>query len=290
MAWHRVELGGLLGGHSGVDIDKGRANACIALARVLSRCSQGIGIAAFEGGSASNAIPRDASAIVGVARDREADFLSALQREADALRKELGESDPGMSISASGSPVPAAALAPVPSQDFLAMLAGMPNGLFSMEADMPGLVRSSSNLGTLKAAAADGYFKADTLVMVRSSSDEEKERYAAEAETRIQGMEGSGWKVGQHRAAVSPAWSPNMASPLLALAKDVYRETHGDWPLVKSTHGGLECGVFRPIFPHWDMISLGPDIRYPHSPDERVRVESVGIVYAFLKGLVERLQ
>jgi dipeptidase D len=285
-AWYELRLSGLLGGHSGMDIDKGRANACLALARILDKAGQAPCLVSLQGGTASNAIPREAEAVVGVSEQNKSAFIQALDREALALKAELGPADPGLRLDinpAAGVPM---ALNPVASRHFLTLLAGLPNGLYAMESDMPALVRSSSNLGTLKAGVSEHGFTAEILIMVRSSSDGEKEAYASAAERRLAGAEAAGWTVRIERPSTTSAWSPDASSKLLALCKKVYREERGEEPAVLSTHGGLECGIFRPRFPAWDMISLGPTIRNPHSPDERLHIASVGRSYAFLKRLI----
>jgi dipeptidase D len=171
----------------------------------------------------------------------------------------------------------------------LAVLGALPNGLVSMEPDMPGLIRTSLNLGQLNGTVTGGMFRLDTMVMVRSSSDEEKESLGATVEKRLAGAVDHGWSVSQHRPSVTPAWTPDSTSALLAETKAVYRELFGKDPRVTSTHGGLEPGLFRPRFPDWDMISIGPNIRYPHSPDERVELASVARSYRFVRELITRL-
>jgi dipeptidase D len=285
-AWYELRLSGLLGGHSGMDIDKGRANACLALARILEKAGQAPCLVSLQGGTASNAIPREAGAVVGVSEENKGAFIQALDREALALKAALGPADPGLRLDIKPAAALPMALNPVASQHFLTLLAGLPNGLYAMESDMPSLVRSSSNLGTLKAGTSAASFTAEVLVMVRSSSDEEKEAYAAAVERRLSGAEATGWQLSIERPSTTPAWSPNPSSALLTLCKKVYREERGEEPAVLSTHGGLECGIFRPRFPAWDMISFGPTIRNPHSPDERLHIASVRRSYAFLRRLI----
>lgn len=292
LAWLRVSLGGLLGGHSGMDIDKGRANACMSLAAALSGVAE-VGVAeagpsfrlaVMEGGSASNAIPRDAFALIGV--EDEAAARKALNLAGAALKERFAAAEPKLKLAVAGSAAPAYALTAAASAEFCHLVGSLPDGLFAMERDIPGLVRSSSNLGILRATAADGAFRTEITTMVRSSSDKEKERYAAAIEAAFDAAAAKGWGLERARVSVSPAWEPDPLSPLLAKAKAAFKAMRGFEPKVKSTHGGLECGVFRPLFPDMAMISVGPTIRYPHSPDERVNVASVARAYEFLKSLV----
>lgn len=287
LSWLRLSLGGLLGGHSGMDIDKGRANACVSLAAALSGVAEAglpFRLAAMEGGSASNAIPREALALIGV--EDEAAARNALSLAGAALKGRFGAAEPKLELSLSATAAPAYALAPASAAEFCSLVCSLPDGLFAMEPDIPGLVRSSSNLGILRATASDGAFRAELTTMVRSSSDEEKERYAAAIEAAFDAAASKGWSLERARVSVSPAWEPDPSSPLLAKAKAAFKAMRGFEPKVKSTHGGLECGVFRPLFPDMAMISVGPTIRYPHSPDERVNVASVARAYEFLKSLV----
>lgn len=288
-AWYELRLSGLLGGHSGMDIDKGRANACLALARILDKSGHALCIGSLSGGTASNAIPREVEAFIGVSEASKSELVQALDREALALKAELGSADPGLRLDIRPAAAAPLALGPVASQAFIKLLAGLPNGLYAMESAMPNLVRSSSNLGTLKAGVEGGRFAAELLVMVRSSSDEEKEAYAAAVERRLAEAEALGWDLAIARPSTTPAWSPNPSSGLLALCKRVFLEQRAEEPAVLTTHGGLECGIFRPLFPAWDMISIGPTIRNPHSPDERLHVASVGRSYAYLKRLIEAI-
>lgn len=286
-----ASVGGLLGGHSGVDIDKGRANASLALLRLLSRPALPLRLASFSGGTAANAIPREARALIALPPGAAAPFAAAFEREAAALKAELGPADPGFSAALAPVESPNAlfALDEASSAGILSLLAALPNGLVAMEPDMPGLVRSSLNLGRVSSHVEAGSFELSVLAMARSSSDAELEAIAKEVESRLDSAARSGWRVLRTRPSEGPAWTPDPGSPLLAEAKAAYRELFGADPKVTSTHGGLECALFRPRFPSWDMVSLGPTIRFPHSPDEAVRIESVAASYRFLLALAKRL-
>lgn len=287
LTWFRAELGGLLGGHSGVDIDKGRDNATLALASLLERTRVPLYLATLAGGTAANAIPRDARALVGVKENDAASFREAFKAAAAERRLSLGAKDPGLEAAlAPAQESPTLALGPTEASSLLTVLGSLPNGLQAMEPDMPGLIRTSLNLGTLKAKVEGTAFSAEVTVMIRSSSDDEKASLADTVERRLEGAADHGWSVSRSRPSESPAWSPNNASPLLAKAKEVYKELFGKYPTVTSTHGGLETGLFRPRFPGWDMLSLGPTIRYPHSPDERLEAPSVERSYRFVKRLL----
>ncbi len=287
--WFELRVSGLLGGHSGVDIDKGRGNASLLLCRAAA-AAPGARLALLEGGTASNAIPRDARALLGLAAAGREKALALIQAEAKAIAAELAGSDPGFAFGLEEKPAPDAALSPEDSAALFRAVLGLPNGLFEMEPDMPGLVRSSSNLGELRLGlppakeAAAGRVGFHALSLVRSSVEAEKERIGAGIEAAF-----AAYGAATSRPSEAPAWTPDLKSPLLALARAAYTEVTGAEAAIRATHGGLECGLFRPRFPHWDMISLGPNIRYPHSPDERVEVASVERFHRFARALVEKL-
>ena len=290
LSWFEASVGGLAGGHSGIDIDKGRANAPLVLTRLLRRSEGSARIAALGGGTAANAIPRAARACIGVGPEEVEGFRSAFLRETAALRAELGPADPGLTaeLKPLTGEAPSLALPAEESDRLLALLSGLPNGLRALEPDMPGSIRTSSNLGRLDGRIEGGRFRVSTLVMVRSSSESDKADLAGEIETVLGGAVRFGWLAEISRPSDSPAWAPNPASPLLAAARSAYRDLFGEDPRIVSTHGGLETGIFRPVFPDWDMLSFGPKILNPHSPDERLEIASVGRSYRFLKELLVR--
>jgi dipeptidase D len=263
------------------------------LVQTLVETREALHLAWIFGGTAANAIPREASAIVGLASDRAESFKKAFTAQVRAARIALGERDPEMAaeLAPLAAPVeaPSLSLAPADTGSLLAMLEALPNGLIEMEPDMPGLVRTSLNLGQLAGDIIDGVFRLKTMVMVRSSSDEEKEHLASTVERRLQGATDHGWRITQRRPAQTTAWPPDTGSPLLAVAKASYRELFGKDPTLSSTHGSLETALFRPRFPSWDMLSIGPNIQYPHSPSERVEIASVARSYRFVRELVQRL-
>lgn len=288
--WLAASVGGLSGGHSGVDIDKGRANAAITLARILS-ASGPARMASLSGGDAANAIPREARAVIGLEERRLAAFRAAFLREAEVVGAELRGADPGFRavIGPAEAPAEAWALDEARSSGILGLIASSPNGLVAMEPDMPGSIRSSLNLGRVAGSAKAGTFALETMVLARSSSDAEREAMAAAHEAHLSRAAAFGWTVSSRRPATLAAWPPNLRSPLLAKARSAYRDLFGADPLVTATHGGLECGIFRPLYPDLDMISLGPTIQNPHSPGERVHIPSVGRSYRLLKTLLESL-
>lgn len=292
-----VGIGKLAGGHSGVDIDKGRANASLLLVRLLAGLGVPFRLLSISGGTAANAIPRDANAIVAVEDGQVERFVDAIKTAADTVRVGLSPSDSGFTLSiaqAAGGAGPASAPGSAESAAILRLLATIPDGLQAMEPELAGSVRTSCNLGILSCEHGEGSIRLTATEMVRSSSAEEARLLAAQIESTLAAAP-AGWTAAITRNAASPAWTPELDSPLLAAAKEVWKAVSlrecgiAREPAVTTTHGGLECGHFRLHFPGWGMISFGPGIEYPHSPSERLDIGSVGPCYARLEALIERL-
>ena len=283
--WLNVAVGGLLGGHSGADIHLGRGNASRALAELLLRSGERSPwrLASFEGGSAANAIPREARALVAVPSSSRRSWDRHFAEALDDLANRFGSADPGLRATAAQAAASGWALPPDRSASILASILALPNGLISLSPDVPGMVQSSCNLGILKLSGGPSS-RLEALAMVRSSNEVEKEGIASQVEGSFRAL---GAKTSRPSAA--PAWTPEPASRLLAIATETYRDLSGEDATVMATHGGLECGLFRPVFPHWDMLSIGPTIRFPHSPRERVHIPSVERFWRFLVALAERL-
>jgi len=277
-----VRVSGLKGGHSGLDIALGRGNAIRILARAVAA---GVGLDGFqfgciEGGNKRNAIPREASACVYLAPDK----VEAFQRgaaEFDALiRTELGAADPGVQVRVSRDPGACPAMDAATSGRLLRLLLALPHGPLAMSQDIPGLVETSSNLAVVRRDSTAVTVLCNSRSSIASALD--AVRLGIEAAGHLAG--GTVEKSGQY-----PGWRPNMASPLLAVTRECWRQITGQEPHVTAIHAGLECGVLNERIPGMDSISFGPDIRGAHSPDEQVSIASTGRFYAFLKALLKTL-
>lgn len=285
--WAKLTVSGLLGGHSGMDIHRGRGNAIMLALRLLGAEAPepGLRLASFEGGGAANAIPREARALVGLPAGAYDAWSAGLAARGGTVRNELGANDPGFSFGLAEAPAPAACLSAEDTAAAVSALYRLPDGCMKMEPSMPDITRTSSNLGSLSLAADGGRMAMRTLALVRSSLEQDKQRVCGELEDALAAL-----GARSTRPSESPAWKPEPTSLLLSLAVDEYRNAFCAAPKILSTHAGLECGVFRPIYPDWDMLAIGPTIRYPHSPDERVHVPSVQKFWRFLTALVSRLR
>jgi dipeptidase D len=267
----RVTVSGGRGGHSGGDIALGRANAIKLLARALSG-ARGVRIAALDGGSSRNAIPRDAAALV-------VGDAGAIARAGEAAAAAYAKTDPRVEVtidSADAEPTWTAE----GSARILDLVAAIPHGPLGMSADFPGVVETSSCLSV--AASEDG---ALTLTCLSRSADDARMPEvtgAIEAAARLAGAT-------PEPGGRYPGWLPDLASPLLATARSVHERVFGAAPLVSVVHGGLETAVIGARKPGLDMISFGPLIEGPHAPGERLHVASAERFMRLLAALADEL-
>ena len=272
--FHALNLFGLKGGHSGCDIHLGRGNAIKLLVRTLRRLEvHGVRIASLTGGSLANAIPREASVIIAVPADQQDQVAALVDSLHSELSNELKIAEPDLAITLVNAQ-PVEQLMPVQTQaQWLAALEACPNGALRMSDTVTGVVETSANMGVL--TIADGKVQVQVLPrsLVDSCVDATRDTVAGlfkllDADVQF--------------ADSYPGWQPNSDSKILAIMKDVYSELYGKVPSVQVVHAGLECGLLGSKYPEWDMISFGPTICFPHSPDEKVHIDSVQKFWDFL--------
>ena len=275
----RIELRGLRGGHSGVDIHEERGNAIKLLVRVLRALEArfSLRLARLEGGTARNALPREAAATVAIPAEAQAILLAEIAAWQQLLRKELGGVDGGVLLSA----VPGTAeavLAPGEQAAWLASLHAAPHGVRRWSRDIPGVVETSNNLGIVLVAPDGGCCN----FMVRSLADSAAAALADEISSLFS-LSGSGVEqTGQY-----PGWTPNPSSRLLALCQAVHRrEFFGEDSAVRVIHAGLECGIIGAKYPGMDIVSFGPTIRGAHAPGEAVDIASVERTWRLLGAIL----
>jgi dipeptidase D len=277
----KVHLSGLRGGHSGLDIDKGKGNATQLLARMLYRLDIPFGLVTLEGGTKHNAIPREAFAHVEVPEKREGDFRAALENRFKEIRFEYRTAEKDMKLSVEPAPVKGPPSMDKDSQDqVLGLLVGIPHGVAAMSMEIPGLVETSNNLAIVRVKGRKVLIHTSTRSSVQSALEALREKLAAVGRL-------AGAKV--NHLSGYPSWTPDLDSKLLKTMKTVYRNLYGTEPKVETVHAGLECGIIGKKYPGMDMISFGPTLRNPHSPDERVHVESVDKFYELLKAVLKSL-
>jgi len=272
---YRIVVKGLKGGHSGLDIHLGRGNAnkIINTLMLMAADKVGLRVSQVDGGSLRNAIPREAFATI-VVPAKNAELFEQFTAEFEAIAKdEFAEADGGLSIQAEAAELPENVVDMKTQNSLFEAVAKCPNGVIAMSKDMEGVVETSTNLATVK--MNDGQFVIGTLQ--RSSVDADKEKLAAQIRDVFEKAGGKAYSSGDY-----PGWKPNVKSPILHAMKDVYNNKFGKVPEVKVIHAGLECGILGSAYPNWDMISFGPTIRHPHSPDEKVNIDTVKLFWEYL--------
>ncbi len=278
----RLSLTGLKGGHSGLDIGLGRGNSNILICRFLFSAGKEfkLRLAGIEGGNLRNAIPRETMAVVTVPGESTDAFLESVKAHEEMFRAELGSVEPGLSFKAQPCGLPAGVIDMDAQDRMVRAVFGLPNGVIRMSADMPGVVETSSNLAVVKS----GEGSINMLCLVRSSVDTAKLSISRSLQCVF---ELAGAEV-THDGSY-PGWKPNVESAILKIMKTVYSERFGKVPEVKVIHAGLECGIIGDAYPGLDMISFGPTIRSPHSPDEKVNIESVKKFWDYLVMTLEQI-
>ena len=278
----RLEVGDLLGGHSGDDIDKGRANSNKLLARFLYNAIDkfGVALAEFDGGNLRNAIPREAYAIVGVPSSEVEDFEERYLEFGQMMMEEFKHTEPRMRFAVTDAEAPKHVMSNDDMCYLLLTLVGLPNGVLGMSFAMPGLVETSSNLASVKFDLEKQEIKVTTS---QRSSVESAKLYAAQHIESVFYL--AGFDV-EHSDGY-PGWAPNPDSKLLTESVECYRRLFNKEPKVRAIHAGLECGLFLEKYPHLEMVSFGPTLRGVHSPDERLEISTVD---KFWKLLVELLR
>jgi dipeptidase D len=277
-----VTVSGGLGGHSGSNIHLGRSNAVKVLGRALREAyaKTPFGLVLLEGGKSRNAIPRDAHAVVTVAADREADFRSAVEEAAATIRDAFAKTDAGVNVTVDGADNATDAWTEEGTAKLLDTIALVPTGPLAMSPDFDDLVETSTSLGE---AITEG----DTLTLhslSRSSNDSALPETigALDAAARLAGGE---LEIKHNYGG----WRPNLDSQALAAAKRAYEQLFGEPPIVTAVHAGLETAVIGDKVAGLDMLSFGPQIEAPHSPDERVSIPTADRFWRLLVGVLDEL-
>jgi dipeptidase D len=276
-----LRLAGLKGGHSGLEIHQQRGNAVQLLARALYAASQEtpFQLAAFQGGNKHNAIAREASARVAVPSGRRDAFTRAVEGEIAAIREEIRAVEPDLTFEAAEGTAENVWTADL-TRKLLLLLSTLPHGVLAMSQDIQGLVETSVNLAAVSESDGKIHVLLSSRSSVASAMMATRRRLRAAADL-------VGATVEENEGY--PGWKPNVQSPLLKLFRDVHQRVEGSDPELRAVHAGLECGVIGEKFHGMDMISFGPAIEGAHSPDERVKVDSVERFYGLLKETLREL-
>lgn len=271
----RITASGLKGGHSGVDIALGRANSNKIMFRFLmqSESDFGIRLAESAGGNLRNAIPRESYSIVLVPEIRTKEFEKFVKGYDKMYKTEFAETEPDLEFKAVKVALPAKVMNKDDQYRIIRALFACPNGVQRMSQAMKGLVETSNNMAIVKCSG--GKFECHNLT--RSSVNTAKEATAWKIAAVFHLIDAEVTLTGGY-----PGWNPNMQSPILKVISAVFSNMFGKDPDVKAIHAGLECAIIGGVYPTLDMISFGPTIRFPHSPDEKVNIESVGKFWKFI--------
>jgi dipeptidase D len=277
-----VAVGGGLGGHSGTDIARGRANAIKVLARVLRETLRDVPfrLAALDGGKSWNAIPRDAIAVCSLALEREGDFRAAVDTAGAVISDHYARTDPNVTVTHARADGEADAWTEAGTAGLLELLAVVPSGPLALSADFPGLVETSTSLG--EAATEAGRLRLHHMTRSSNGAAVPEVLDALEGAARLAG---GSFEVQQS----DPGWRPDLDSPALAVAGRVYERLFGAPPIVTAVHAWLETAVIGERVGALDMISFGPQIEAPHSPDERVSIPTVERFWQLLVAIVDEL-
>lgn len=279
---YTIKLSGLQGGHSGAEIDKGRANAIVEIGRVLKRIedSAEIGIVSLNGGLKDNAIPREVLSEVLVAADQTAAFEAVIAQLDGILKKEYAASDAEISLSAECNGEKKGQVTDYRSQTrMLFFLRNMPNGICNMSTDVAGLPETSLNAGIMK-LEQDCF---SVSFSVRSSVPSRKENLMDRLDYLTGFLGGEAVFTGSY-----PAWEYKRDSKIRPLAQEVYRDLFKKEPIVETIHAGLECGILSEKIPDLDCVSFGPDNYDIHTPQERLSISSTERVWEFLIEMLKR--
>ncbi|MDR0364627.1 MAG: aminoacyl-histidine dipeptidase [Bacteroidales bacterium] len=278
---YKISGKGMKGGHSGMDIILGRANANKVLFRFFYEALKKIDmrIADVQGGSLRNAIPREAFATVTVPESQAKAFESLIKKMEKIFRNEYALVEPSLEFFCEKTKMPEKVMNIAEQAKYVRAIYACPNDVERMSNAMLGLVETSDNLAIVNIKKG----KVDAKILIRSSVDTAKQDLANKIASVFQLVEGCNIKF----SGSYPGWNPNMDSAILKIAQATYKKLYKKTPEIKAIHAGLECGILGSKYPKWDMISFGPTIRSPHSPDERVNIPSVEKFWKFLTEILK---
>ena len=278
----RVTIKGLTGGHSGMDIHKGRGNANKLMNRLLLSLSNdlAIEISSIDGGSLRNAIPRESVAVITVADAKKETLKKQIQNFESILKAEHSTTDPKLVVALEDAETPSQVFNKDFQYKLLRSIYACPFGIYRMSPDIAGLVQTSNNVA--RVFVKDGAYQIQCLT--RSSVDSEK--------TDLQNAITSAFELLGAEIATGgsyPGWAPKPSSPIVKLMSDLYKERFKEEAKVSACHAGLECGILGTNYPDMQMISFGPNITGAHSPDEKVQISSVQKFWGFLLETLVRI-
>ena len=278
---YKISVNGLKGGHSGDDINKGLGNSNKILNRILWNAANlyKIKISNFDGGNLRNAIPREASAIIIVGEKHKNNFEKYLKKISREIKNELAMTESELLIKPELIELPEKVLRKGIQKRLLNAIYACPHGVVAMSQEMKGMVETSTNLASVK------FIKGNRILITtsqRSSVDSAKQDIANQIASTFRLAKAKVKHTGNY-----PGWAPNPDSEISKLLAGSYEKLFNKKPVIRSIHAGLECGLLGGVYPNFDMISFGPTIRFPHSPDEKVKIDTVKKFWDFLVLILE---
>ncbi|MEX2595706.1 MAG: M20/M25/M40 family metallo-hydrolase, partial [Salibacteraceae bacterium] len=271
----KLTLNGLTGGHSGMDIHRGRGNANKLMNRTLSMASEvfSLSISEIDGGGLRNAIPRESTAIIGVSELEKNEFEQWIKEFEKTLKSEYHTTDPNLKLSIESHTRPMKVLQADFQTEILQAIYATPVGIYRMSPEIEGLVQTSNNVA--RVLVKEGEYS--VLCLTRSSVDSEK-MDEAQAIKSVFSLIGATVEF----SGTYPGWTPKPDAQIVSIMRDLYRKKFNSEPHVMACHAGLECGILGTNYPEMEMISFGPNIRGAHSPDECAQISSVQKFWSFL--------
>ena len=279
----RVVVDKLTGGHSGDDINKNRANANKVLARFLYDISgrYDMKLCSIDGGNLHNAIPRHAEAVIAVSEEQKHEIRSDFNIFAAAIQDEYHTTEPTAEFLMESVELPETAIDDITANNLIAALNAVHNGVYEWSQDIPHFVETSSNLASIK-MPEEGKIK---IVASQRSSTHSQLDAVCNVVASAFNLAGADVLINEGY----PGWKPNPDSELLKITVEKYKELFGKEPKVRAIHAGLECGLFSEKYPGLDMVSFGPTLRGVHSPDEKLLIPTVEMVWRHLVAIIESL-
>jgi dipeptidase D len=277
-----VKVSGLRGGHSGVDINEQRGNAIKLLARMLWKTCEDYKfyISEIKGGDKHNAIPREAYTNIMIDKTEKNNFIDSIKKEEKDILEEIKPIDPNFKVNFENTEKIKTILNEESQCKILNLIHALPHGVDKKSYDIPDLVETSTNLATISFTEKNVLIHMSTRSSIKSALQDLRDRIYATADL-------AGAKITEE--ASYPGWKPNLDSNILKISKKIFNDMYGNEPKVEAIHAGLECGIIGEKYQDMDMISIGPTIRYPHSPEEQVQVSSVEKTYKFILKILEEI-
>ncbi|MBQ1793746.1 MAG: aminoacyl-histidine dipeptidase [Peptostreptococcaceae bacterium] len=278
---YSLEIKGLLGGHSGMDIIKQRANSNKLLGRLLNLISIDFDLAKVEGGSKNNAIPRESDCVLMINPSDKETFVSDVERITATFKHEFSTSDPGLEVICKETTAPAKVLNCDSKSRVISMLNIIPNGIQTMSMDIENLVESSTNIGVLRTTDSAVTFEC----AVRSSVGSLKTDITNRMELLTKQLNGTLQLISDY-----PAWEYAKNSQLEKMCIDAYKNLTGNEPIIMALHAGLECGLLLEKMPHAEAISFGPNMYDVHTPNEHLSISSTENTWKFLLAVLKSMK